>query len=385
MTNEQILNYADEVFDEAVRIRRFLHENPELGNMEYKTTEFIKQYLEKCGIEVFSPLPTGVVGVLCCGKGDCVALRADIDALPIEEETGLPSSSKNNGLMHACGHDLHTAALLAAAKILSAHKDELHGTVKFIFQPDEEGFGGAQRLIKSGVFDMPRVNKVFGIHIRPEIKSGTVAVKYGKSYAASDIFTVTVNGKSAHGAEPHNGKNALIAAASIASSLDGLVSRTVAPTDSAALSICTFESGTACNIIPDKAVLTGIIRTMGKETRQKMKQAFSTCVMSIAVAHGCTADIKIKESYPGVVNNDSQTLFCENCARELFSEVCVLSEPTLTTEDFGYYLDEAEGCFYHIGAGSDYPLHNSKMSPDENCLKAMTAMHVKTVCEILKN
>lgn len=384
MTSSDIINCVDEIFDEAVKMRRFLHENPELGNQEYKTTEYIKNCLNEYGIEVLSPLETGAVGILSCGNGKTVALRADIDALPIKEETGLGFSSKNIGLMHACGHDMHTAALLAAAKILSQHKDELHGTVKFIFQPDEEGFGGAQRLIKAGVFESPKVDKVFGIHIRPEIKSGVVAVKYGKSYAASDIFTITVNGKSSHGAEPHNGMNALIAAANIAACLDGIVSRTVAPTDSAAVSVCTFESGTACNIIPEKAVLTGIIRTLGKNTRKKMKQAFLSCVMSTAAAYGCTADIEIRESYPGVVNNNREASFCESCARELFPEVCVLDEPTLTTEDFGYYLDKADGCFYHVGAGSEYPLHNSKMSPDENCLKTMISMHVKTVCDLLK-
>lgn len=386
MTNQDILKFADEIYPQAVAIRRYLHENPEIGNKEFLATAYIKSFLADCGIEVFSPLETGAVGVLSCGEGACVALRADIDALPIKEETALPYSSKNEGFMHACGHDLHTAALLAAAKVLSQHKDELHGTVKFIFQPDEEGFGGADRMLAAGAFQNPDVSRVFGIHIRPEIQSGTVAVRYGKSYAASDIFTVTVKGKSAHGAEPQNGKNALIAAANICKALENIIAETLGEEDDAVLSICTFESGTACNIIPDKATVTGIIRTFGKTARTAVKEELKKRAENAARINGCEADIHIRESYPGVVNNNEQTDFVLACANELFGKenTLVLSHPTLTTEDFGYYLDEADGCFYHIGAGSEYPLHNGKMAPDEHCLKAAVAMHIKTVFEALK-
>ncbi|MCM1364875.1 MAG: M20 family metallopeptidase [Faecalibacterium sp.] len=381
MTNEQILQCVDSVFDEAVNIRRFLHENPEIGNREFTTTEYIVSLLEKWNIEVQRPLETGAVGVLSCGEGKTVVLRADIDALPVEEKTGLPFASKNEGMMHACGHDIHTASLLAAAKILSEHRDELHGTVKFVFQPDEEGFGGAKRLIDAGVLDSPRADKVFGIHIRPELPAGKIAVKYGKSYAASDIFTITVKGKSAHGAQPDEGVNALTAASRIALALEGIVARTTSPTDSAVVSVCTFESGTACNIIPDEAVLTGIIRTLGPQTRSKMKQQLISTAEEIAKATGCTAEVGIRESYPGVVNHDGDVAFVSACARELYGDdnLVVLDEPTMTTEDFGYYLENTDGCFYHIGAGTPYPLHNGKMSPDEQCIKSAIGMHVELV------
>ncbi|MCM1543981.1 MAG: M20 family metallopeptidase [Ruminococcus sp.] len=386
MTNEQILLYTDEVFDEAVAIRRHLHENPEIGNKEHKTTAYIKSLLEKWNIEVFQPLETGVIGILSCGEGEVIALRADIDALPVAEETDLPFASKTNGMMHACGHDIHTASLLAAAKVLSTHRNELHGTVKFIFQPDEEGNGGAKRLIDAGVLENPTVNKVFGIHIRPELPAGTVAVKYGKSYAASDVFTIIVKGKSCHGAEPHMGKNALTAASRIALALEGITARNISPTDSAVVSVCTFESGTACNIIPDVAILTGIIRTLGTEARQMMQQQLILTAEETAKATGCEAQIKIHESYPGVVNHNDDVVFVESCANQLFGSdnVTVLDEPTMTTEDFGYYIENNDGSFYHIGAGAEFPLHNGKMNPNEECIRTAVAMHIKTVAELLR-
>jgi len=380
MTDEQILKYADEVFDEAVSIRRFLHENPEIGNKEYKTTEYIKTLLKEWDIEVLEPLETGAVGVLSRSSETAVALRADIDALPVEEQTNLPFASKTKGMMHACGHDIHTASLLAAAKVLSQHRDELKNTVKFIFQPDEEGSGGARRLLKAGIFENPKVTHVYGIHIRPEIPAGKVAVKYGKSYAASDVFTITVKGKSSHGAEPHKGINALMAASRIALALEGIVPRIISPADSAVVSVCTFESGKACNIIPNEAVLTGIIRTLGSETRGKMKKQLIETSVITAKATSCDAQVHIHESYPGIVNDNNETAFAADCARELFGKdnLIILDEPTMTSEDFGCYLECAPGTFYHVGAGSEYPLHSSKINPDEECLRTAIAMHIKT-------
>lgn len=386
MTNEEILMLVRKYYPEAVSRRRYLHENPETGNREFKTTQYIADALSDMGIEVLRPLETGAVGVLCCGEGETVALRADIDALPVKEETGLSFASKSEGVMHACGHDIHSAALLLAARVLSESRASLRGTVKFVFQPDEEGDGGAERLISKGIFENPKVGRVFGVHISPELESGTVAVKKGKFYAASDVFEIAVHGKSAHGAQPHNGRNALLAAAKTACSLEGLVSQRLSPTDSAVLSVCTFESGSACNIIPEKAVITGILRTLGKEARAMMKKEILSLCQSTAKACGCEAEVKIRESYPGVVNCDGEADFVFGCAQELFGKYKAvwLSQPTMTTEDFGYYLDEAPGCFYHIGAGSEYPLHSGKLSPDEESIFTAAAMHVKTVVERLK-
>lgn len=383
MTNEEILKFTDEIFDEACALRRKIHQNPELGNKEFETTALIEDYLKGCKIKTERPLETGAVGFLDAGKSETVALRADIDALPVTEQTGLDFSSKKEGLMHACGHDIHTSALLAAAKIISKNKDSLSKNVLFVFQPDEEGSGGAQRLLQKGIFEKYNVQSVFGLHVRPEIASGKVAVKFGKSYAASDIFKITVSGKSSHGAEPQNGISALTAASHIVCALEGAVSRLVSPTDSAVLSVCTFESGTAVNIIPETAVLSGIIRTLGPQTRKMMKEKLLEISSLTAKAFSCTSKLEIRESYPGVVNDNEKTAFVQKNAGELFGlqNVDVLDEPTMTTEDFGYYLQEVPGCFFHVGVGCDYPLHSGKMTPSEEGLKTAIAMHVKNVFE----
>lgn len=383
MKNETILKYAAEVFEEAKSIRRKLHENPELGNSESETTKLIKTYLKENKIAVFQPLETGAIGLIDAGKEQAVAFRADIDALPVFEKTGLPYASKVDGVMHACGHDIHTASLLAAAKVMSAHRDDLKKNVVLIFQPDEEGNGGAKRITDTGLFEKYNVRQTFGIHVRPELGSKTVAVKFGKSYAASDVFEVIVHGKSSHGAEPQNGKNALVAASHIVTALEGIVPRNISPTDSAVLSICTFESGSAVNIIPDTAKIGGIIRTLGSETRKKVKAIFEETVECTAKAFGCDVQIYIRESYPGVVNSDNETQFAQSCAEELFSKenVCVLSEPTMTTEDFGYYLMRAPGCFFHVGAECEAPLHSPHFSPNEECIKTAVAMYIKLALE----
>ena len=202
MTKEEIISLCRENYDDIVSIRRELHMCPEIGRQEYETTEIIISYLEKWGIEYERLIDTGVVATVKGEKeGITTALRADIDALRMQEKTDVPFSSRNAGFMHACGHDIHTASLLGAAKIINENKDKLSGTVKFIFQPDEEGDGGAQRLIEKGA--MKDVDRVFGLHVRPEMKTGTLAIKYGKFYAASDIFEIDVIGKGGHCAEPH--------------------------------------------------------------------------------------------------------------------------------------------------------------------------------------
>lgn len=385
MTDEKIKQLCEEVYDEAVAIRRQLHQNPELGNEEYETTKLIISLLKKWNIDVETPLKTGAVGTLHGkDKGKTIAFRADIDALAISEETGLSYSSKKKNVMHACGHDIHTAALLAAAKLLSENRDSLNGTVKFIFQPDEEGSGGAERLIKSGTLD--DVDKVFGIHICPELKCGTVGVKYGKFYAASDVFKIKVIGKSAHGAQPHNGVNAVIAASRIACAISSLVPTLISPTDSAVASVCSLSGGTAVNIIPESAEISGTIRTLDPKTRELFRQKIKDTAEHTAAAMGAKAEVNIIPSYTSIVNHDEDVSFIKSCAEQLLSpeDVVVLSEPTMTTEDFGYYLEKAGGCFYHLGVASEYPLHSCRLVPDERALKTAIAMHVKAAEEYLK-
>jgi amidohydrolase len=386
MNDQEILRLSENVYGDAVRIRRRIHEYPEPGRQEFRTTALITELLKKWNIEVLTPLETGAVGILRCGNdpaASTIALRADIDALAVSEQTGLEYASKIPVMMHACGHDIHTAALLAAAEVLSENRSHLNGTVVFIFQPDEEGSGGAERLVQSGVLD--DVDRVFGFHIMPKLPAGTVAVKYGKSYAASDVFEITVKGKSAHAASPHSGVNAVAAAAAVTSALMDLPSRLLAPTDSAVLQVCQLNGGSAVNVIPDRAVLTGTVRTLGPEARELMREQIRRTAGAAAASRGACAEVRLVPSYPGIVNHDEDVAFIERSARELLGDdhVRILSEPFMTTEDFGYYLEKCGGCFYQMGAGDSHSLHSSELAPDERTLKTAVAMHLKTIFPLL--
>lgn len=380
MTKEKVFSLCEEAYAEIIKIRRELHSYPELGRKEYKTTEKIISCLEKWGIEYERPIDTGVVAFVSGDKqGETTLLRADIDALPINEMTDVPFKSKNIGVMHACGHDMHTAVLLGAAKIINENRHELCGKVKFVFQSDEEGDGGAQRLIDKGL--MKDVDRVFGLHIRPEMKTGTVALKYGKFYAASDIFEIDVTGKSGHCAEPQKNTDAIVIGANIINALQTIVSRNISPIDSAVITIGTANGGTFRNTIAGSFSITGITRSLGKETRMLLRQRITDTAKGIASAMGGSAEVRIIESYPGIINDDSATKHIEKTAKELLGEdkVTVLNEPFMTTEDFGCYCDKAPGCFYHVGCECEHPLHSDKFCPDERAILTSMMMHIASV------
>lgn len=384
MNNEFIKKECENTFEEIVEIRRELHRFPEMGNSEFRTTEIIMNCLDKWGVKYEKFLETGVVATVE-GKdsGKTVALRADIDALPIEEKTELPFSSQNEGIMHACGHDIHTAVLLGTAKILSKNKDKFCGKVKLIFEPDEELLGGAERLIEKGA--MKDVSAVFGLHVRPELPKGHVQVKYGKSYAAADVFEVDVIGKSVHGAEPQKGIDALLIASHIVTALQTVVSRNLAPTESAVLSVCTFNAGTVCNQIAGKAAFGGIMRSLGKETREKLKSLLTSTAIGIAESMGAKCEVRIRESYPGITNDNEMTAFLKECAEDILGKenVSVSETPLMTSEDFGFYLDEAPGSFYHVGCECEYPLHSDIFNPDESAILTGMLVDLKAVNEFL--
>lgn len=384
MNNEFIKKECENTFEEIVEIRRELHRFPEMGNSEFRTTEIIMNCLDKWGVKYERLLETGVVATVEGAKGGkTVALRADIDALPIEEKTELSFSSQNEGRMHACGHDIHTAVLLGTAKILSKNKDKLCGKVKLIFEPDEELLGGAERLIEKGA--MKDVSAVFGLHVRPELPKGHIQVKYGKSYAAADVFEIDVIGKSVHGAEPQKGIDALLIASHIVTALQTVVSRNLAPTESAVLSVCTFNAGTVCNQIAGKATFGGIMRSLGKETREKLKSLLTSTAIGIAESMGAKCEVRIRESYPGITNDNEMTAFLKECAEDILGKenVSVSDTPLMTSEDFGFYLDEAPGSFYHVGCECDYPLHSDRFNPDESAILTGMLVDLKAVNEFL--
>lgn len=368
------LSAARDAAAELTELRHAIHRHPELGNGERETSARVEAFLQALGLEVERPFGTAVVGRLRGAKpGTAVALRADMDALPIREETGAAFASEIPGVMHACGHDVHTAALLGAAKLLAARRQTLPGTVVFLFQPDEEGDGGARRLIEAGAID--GVDAVFGGHVSPEYPAGHIAVRYGKFYAAADMFDIVVRGKSAHGAEREKGIDALGAAAAVVGALLALPERL--PGERSVVTVGSFHAGTARNILADRAELSGILRTLGQDTRETMRAWLRSAVEDAVRPFGASADLNLRAGYPGVVNHDDMTLLAQDAAAALLGadRVHTIAGPTMTTEDFGCFLLERPGSFYHIGAGCPLPLHSAGFLPDDAAVVTAAAVH----------
>lgn len=377
------LTEARAIARELTELRRAFHRHPELGNQEYRTAARIESFLHRWGVSSHRLLDTAVVGRLEGAlPGPTVALRADMDALPLQEATGVDFASEVPGVMHACGHDVHMTAALGAARLLARHREELAGTVVFLFQPDEEYRGGAQRMIDAGALE--GVDAVFGAHVAPDLPAGHVGVRYGKFYAASNPFRVVVRGASAHGAQRERGIDALGAAAALVGRLIDLP-RAI-PGERAVVSVGTFCAGSAENVLADRAELGGIIRTLGPAARTEMCRQFNRTVEDTVCGWGATAEVELLESYPGIVNDDGMTSLVERAARQALGDgaVHVIDEPTMTTEDFGYFLQERPGSFYHVGAGCSLPLHNTGFLPDDTAVVTAAAVHAAVITAYLE-
>ena len=374
---------AKNLAPELSALRHQFHMDPELGNREFHTASRIEATLNGWGIPTKRLLDTAVVGTLKGGlPGPTAALRADMDALPLTEATGAEFASRNPGVMHACGHDVHMTAALGAAKLLSGRRDALPGTVVFLFQPDEEGRGGARRMIDAGALE--GVDAVFGAHVSPDLPAGHVGVRYGKFYAASDTFRVVVHGVSAHGAQRERGVDALGAAAELVGRLIAIPESL--PGERAVLSVGMLHAGAAENALADRAEFAGIIRSLGPGARAEMARRFNETVDAVMSAWGTTAEGGLRPSYPGVVNPDDMTALVERAARGLLGgdRVHIIDEPTMTTEDFGYFLQERPGSYYHIGAGCGLPLHNTGFLPDEGAAVTAAAVHAAVLEAFLR-
>ncbi len=376
------LSEAKAIQPKLERIREDLHKHPELGNQEKWTSTYIEKILKDLGFEVRRILGTALVATLRCGRGDKgVGLRADMDALPVPESTGCSFSSQNAGTMHACGHDIHMTAAIGAAMLLAKNRRNLNGNVVLLFQPDEEGSGGAQRMIDEGALE--GVSAVFGGHVCPDLPAGTVGIKYGKFYAASNVFNVVFKGKSCHGATPEKGVNALVAAAEAVIELNGI---SPSSGDRHVLTTCVFSSGKVCNVIPDEAVIDGVIRTLGKDDRKEMGIKFRQVIDRVCEKYGASAVVNLTASHGGVVNTDAETALMERSARQALGDdsVRILDEPVMITEDFGCFVDASCGCFCHIGAGCTQPLHSPVFLPDIRAAVTAGAVYAQTVDNYLK-
>jgi amidohydrolase len=379
-----ILKEVEKVEEEIIGIRRKIHMHPELGFEEVKTSELVYEYLKSLGFEVKRLAKTGVVGLLK-GEGErTIAIRADMDALPIQEENEVEYASKIPGKMHACGHDVHTAILLGTAKVLSRIKN-VKGNVKFIFQPAEETTGGALPMIEEGVLEGPRVDAIIGLHVDPDLEVGQIGITYGKAYASSDMFDVIIKGRSSHGAEPHKGIDALVIAANVISALQTFASRKTSPFTPIVVTIGTIKGGYARNIIADRVEMSGIIRMMEEERREEIVESVEKMCKDIAEAYGGDAEFRRVKGYPLLINDKVFTNLVKKSASMILGEENVLEvSPSMGVEDFAYFLQRVPGTFYKLGCGNkekgiDKPLHSSRFDVDERCIKVGIAVHVMTV------
>jgi len=386
-----IFKEAEKVEKEVIELRRKIHMYPELGFEERKTSEVVYDYLKNLGIEVKRIAKTGVVGTLKGNGSKTIAIRADMDALPIQEENDVEYASQIPGRMHACGHDVHTAILLGTAKLLANMKDKLKGNVKFIFQPAEETTGGALPMIEEGVLENPKVDAIIGLHVDPELQVGQIGITYGKAYASSDMIDIIVKGKSSHGAEPHKSVDAIVIAANIVNILQTVVSRKANPLSPIVLTIGTIEGGYARNIIADKVRMSGIIRMMEEEKRDEIVEMVEKICDNTAKVMGGEVEFRRTRSYPCLVNHKGMTDLIKETAFPLLGEGNVIEvAPTMGVEDFAYFLQKVPGSFYKLGCGNkekgiDKPIHNNQFNIDEECIKIGLAVHVSTVLKYLNS
>ncbi len=391
MNIEAIRNKIREIQPWLVEVRRDFHAHPELGRKEFRTQQKIEEYLAQSDIAHRKIAETGLVGLIE-GKsaGKIVALRADIDALPTVEKSAAPYRSQNEGVMHACGHDAHTTILLGAARILAGMKDEFAGGVKLLFQPDEEGDGGAERMVQEGCMENPVVDYVLGLHVMTYLETGTMEIRYGKLNASSDSVTVVVRGKSAHGAYPEKGVDAIVASAHVIAALQTLASRSISPLNSAVLSFGKIAGGHVENALAEEVRLSGTLRTLDKETRALCKARIEEIATHTAQALGATAEVRISPGYQPLINNDEVVRVIEETGAELLGRENVFHKefPSLGVEDFSYFLDRAKGAFFHIGCGNKArgitaPNHNSSFDIDEDCLAVGVLLQVANTLKLL--
>lgn len=376
--NERIKSLANQLQSELISVRRHLHQHPELSFQEYKTADFIAEKLSALNIPFQKDVAgTGIVAIIK-GKNPyikCIALRADMDALPITEKNETTYKSTNEGVMHACGHDVHATCLLGAAMILSQIKDSLEGTVKLIFQPGEEKApGGASLMINAGVLENPKPNAIIGLHVFPELPVGYFGFKKGKYMASADEIFITINGKGGHAALPQNCIDPIAIAATLICSLQQIVSRKSHPLTPTVLTFGKICGGTATNIIPDKVEIWGTLRTFDEVWRQQAIALIKDITNNIVQANGATADINIPEGYPYLLNDELLTEKVIVQAQKFAGNDFISDlQMRMTAEDFSFYTQKIPGCFFRLGTNTNNqlyttPVHNAHFDIDEAAL-----------------
>ncbi|WP_295562430.1 M20 family metallopeptidase [uncultured Sphingomonas sp.] len=382
--------------DDTIALRRAIHAEPEVGLHCPLTTAKIKAALAGLPLDIHdSTSTTGFIAILKGQAGDngrTVLLRGDMDALPMQEETGLPFASTIPGRMHACGHDSHTAMLVGAAKALCARRESLPGTIVFMFQPGEEGYHGARFMIDDGLLAIAKPDAAFALHITPNAPAGVVVTRGGPIMASADTIHATIRGAGGHAAMPHDCIDPIPVACEIVTALQTFIARRIPVTDPAVLSVTKIEAGSAHNIVPGEVTMLGTLRTLSEGTRVTMQAAFQRIAEHIAAAHGATAETRIEAGYPVTVNDPRGAALIEGVAGTLGQPFAAMPQPMMGAEDFSYVLRETPGAFAFIGVapvGSDPatnpPLHNTRMTIEESVMAKGVAMHCAIATRFLEN
>ncbi|MGN4445238.1 M20 peptidase aminoacylase family protein [Bacillus cereus group sp. MYBK79-1] len=357
----------EQLTEALISIRRNLHEHPELSYEEFETTKAIKNWLEEKSITIInSSLETGVIAEISGNNsGPIIAIRADIDALPIQEETNLPYASKTHGRMHACGHDFHTAAIIGAAYLLKEKESSLSGTVRFIFQPAEESSNGACKVIEAG--HLHGVQAIFGMHNKPDLPVGTIGIKDGPLMAGVDRFEIEIHGVGTHAAVPDAGVDPIVASSQIVMALQTIVSRNISSSHNAVVSVTNIHSGNTWNVIPEKATLEGTVRTFQTETREKIPALMKRIIQGVSDALGVKTEFRFYAGPPAVHNDTSLTNLSTQVAENMHLNI-ISPTPSMAGEDFSFYQQEIPGSFVFMGTSGTHEWHHPAFTVDERAL-----------------
>ena len=385
---ENVHQLVSEHKDLIIKMRRDLHRIPETAYTEKKTSAYVADYLNSLGLEVQTEIAQyGVVGLLKTDRpGPTLMIRADMDALPLKEDTGLDFASQHEGVMHACGHDAHMTMVLGAATVFNKIKNEISGNIKFLFQPAEEGPGGAKPMIEAGVMENPKVDYSIGCHVWPDIPEGTIGVRSGPFLAAMDRFDLKIKGKGGHGAMPHLCTDALEVGTQVVNALQRIASRHMDPLEPTVVTVGTFHAGTAFNIIPGEADLSGTTRTFNPEIWNTWEARLEKVIRGVCESMGVDFELKFSPGYPVTINDESVAEVVRRCAAELVGEDRVVEpQRTMGGEDFAYYAQHSKGCFFALGVGRQgaAPVHNPKFDFNEDVLLLGTETHCRVGLELV--
>lgn len=386
------LNEANKIKDQLITWRRDFHSHPELDYELFRTNEKIKAFLEGEGIEYTIVAKTGICAIIKGAKsGKTIALRGDMDALPLQDEKKCEYASKVNGKMHACGHDAHTTILMGVAKLLNAVKSELSGNIKLFFEPAEETTGGARLMIAEGVLENPKVDAVIGLHVDEAIEAGQIGVKKDVVNAASNPFTIKIKGKGGHGAHPDTTVDPVVISCNVVNALQTIISRELPPVDPGVITIGYIHGGTAQNIIPEEVKIGGIIRTMKTEHRAYVKKRLREITEGIVSAMRGSCEITIEESYPCLYNDDEILNVVKGSAEEVIGKdnINILQNPSMGVESFAYFSLERPSAFYYLGCRNEArgivnPAHGSLFDVDEACIPIGVAIQCTAAVNYLQ-